>query len=785
MCGHDVRVTSTRATQETVSFTVDAALLRELGERLVGQPHIALAELIKNSYDADARHVRIEFDGTRITLEDDGHGMSYDDFVDFWMRVGTTHKRQDRVSPELERSYTGSKGVGRLAAQLLATKLEIVSVALRDKTVAGYNTRRSATELDLQERIAASVDWDLAVTSEELTSVTVPVRRDTASESFANEAPMGTRLTMTDLTHTWDEASFRALAQEIWALQPPFEIDEDAREAFTVELVSPYGNVVDEFAEQMQAIFANWRSVIIYKLVDDEPNADVLFELDPFAETSDEADAAPAAIPQKRDRVPNKLLEVSVLSRDRDTTFRRFRIRVVDCLLDRMECEIRIFNLTYRQANNVRVEDSRRYMRQFGGVHIYDGGFRLPYYGPQDWLDLERDHARRLSRSFLLPEELQSPKQLHDLPSARRVFGTARISTAHEAEVMPTHGVDPGDVLTIQVTRDRLVDNGAYWALRRLVRVGLDLYADGIHRTPKLPSPQGRGESRRPSAHFEEVRAAVAAVRETLGERTFQTIIDHVDEAATAVIDLEQRSDLLASLLGSLATVGMTTLAWDHEASKQRHVVMDTSLRLRRVARTAPTELVDTLTEMADELESSARSLDEVATLFKPILERSSRETVTRIPAGRFVRAMEKKLRVLGRGAQVEVDVPDTVVFPAAPIAAWSAVIQNLLVNAFNAVLDQPRRRINVDGGVGGKRQWLRIQDTGVGIDLAKAPGYFAPFARGMDADPRRAEMGLGGSGLGLTIVRMITDPLGAKVEFVKPDGDYATSVLVEWETSA
>jgi len=124
-------------------------------------------------------------------------------------------------------------------------------------------------------------------------------------------------------------------------------------------------------------------------------------------------------------------------------------------------------------------------------------------------------------------------------------------------------------------------------------------------------------------------------------------------------------------------------------------------------------------------------------------------------------------------------------VFPAAPIAAWSAVIQNLLVNAFNAVLDQPRRRINVDGGVGGKRQWLRIQDTGVGIDLAKAPGYFAPFARGMDADPRRAEMGLGGSGLGLTIVRMITDPLGAKVEFVKPDGDYATSVLVEWETSA
>ena len=38
----------------TLPFTIDAELLRELGERLVGKPHIVLAELVKNSYDADA-----------------------------------------------------------------------------------------------------------------------------------------------------------------------------------------------------------------------------------------------------------------------------------------------------------------------------------------------------------------------------------------------------------------------------------------------------------------------------------------------------------------------------------------------------------------------------------------------------------------------------------------------------------------------------------------------------------------------------------------------------------
>jgi len=46
----------------TLNFTVDSALLKELGERLVGKPHIALAELVKNGYDADATEVIIDLD---------------------------------------------------------------------------------------------------------------------------------------------------------------------------------------------------------------------------------------------------------------------------------------------------------------------------------------------------------------------------------------------------------------------------------------------------------------------------------------------------------------------------------------------------------------------------------------------------------------------------------------------------------------------------------------------------------------------------------------------------
>ena len=110
---------------EPVYFTIASALLRELGERLVGKPHIALAELVKNSYDADANDVIIRFEDDFIQIVDNGHGMNEDEFRRFWMRIGSPHKQDLRVSRNFERPLTGSKGVGRLAVQFLARFIEI------------------------------------------------------------------------------------------------------------------------------------------------------------------------------------------------------------------------------------------------------------------------------------------------------------------------------------------------------------------------------------------------------------------------------------------------------------------------------------------------------------------------------------------------------------------------------------------------------------------------------------------------------------------------------------
>ena len=86
-------------------FSVNSSLLFQLGEQLVAKPSIALAELVKNAYDADATKVtvtmeKISKEGGTILIEDDGHGMTLEEMQDSWMRIATSAKR--RKNPLLQ-----------------------------------------------------------------------------------------------------------------------------------------------------------------------------------------------------------------------------------------------------------------------------------------------------------------------------------------------------------------------------------------------------------------------------------------------------------------------------------------------------------------------------------------------------------------------------------------------------------------------------------------------------------------------------------------------------------
>src|SRR6266511_881707 len=118
-------------------FSVDNQLLSELGERLVAKNYVALAELIKNAYDADAEQVSVKLEtrgkaGGKIVVTDVGDGMTSDEVEKYWMRVATDHKIREPRTGKFGRFKTGSKGVGRFACRRLAKRLEFRSVAKAD-----------------------------------------------------------------------------------------------------------------------------------------------------------------------------------------------------------------------------------------------------------------------------------------------------------------------------------------------------------------------------------------------------------------------------------------------------------------------------------------------------------------------------------------------------------------------------------------------------------------------------------------------------------------------------
>ena len=102
-------------------FKTKARTIELLGRKQIRDSVTALAELMKNSYDADADWVRAYFNSNKdnIVLVDNGMGMSQADIEDKWLVLGTPSKNTSkRVSPK-GRPYMGAKGIGRLAAASL------------------------------------------------------------------------------------------------------------------------------------------------------------------------------------------------------------------------------------------------------------------------------------------------------------------------------------------------------------------------------------------------------------------------------------------------------------------------------------------------------------------------------------------------------------------------------------------------------------------------------------------------------------------------------------------
>lgn len=752
----------------TENFTVDAALLEELGERLIGRPEIALAELVKNSYDADATTCKVIFSDDKIEVIDDGHGMGHRDFTSFWLRLGTQHKVDRTTSPILGRPLTGSKGLGRLAAQFLAHSLELYTTAERQRA----------------RTVLATVDWRNIRRGDELASFPVEVVEGTERPAYPNHRRHGTRIVLTGLRKQWEAEDLERLGRELWMLRSPFRSQgaptpERGALNFEVELeASDIENAQQQFDRIQRALTETVWKAKIHGSVRSGRASD-------RAEISIEFRSGyPENAPSQSyvDFVQLSKLPLQDRTEEPDEESDGRRAPLEEALLDEVDFTIFVYKLERQQPSGVSLEELRNYLKKFGNVSVYDAGFRLPYYGmDHDWLEIEQDQGRRISVSKLLPSKWKiDQRYMLDLPAPSRIFGHVEINTNHEARVARRLEASPGEFLLIQSGRDRLHPNPAHNQLRSLLRYAVDLYANRFKARSVRATEMGRG-AETPSRKLSRVVQMLDRHKPSMPAKVHVEIRREATDAQKAARAVENQYEARAAVLAPLAAAGLTALALTHELARETRSLDRARGRLERLAREHGLPDVQ---EAADDLKLSLDRLRSLQSLFAPLLNPEDREGDSRLRVEPVVRQVVQAMRPLTPGLVVELDVNTDLRFPAGPYAAWNAVFQNIIANSWNAVLGAGEARIRVESGSDNTDSWIWVSDTGVGLNvsLSEADRLFEPFERELDVPSDQRSIAIGGQGMGLAIVRMICAGYGIEPAFVEAEEGFATTLQLLWK---
>lgn len=115
---------------EYLKYSIEDSTIAELlGVQNFSKDEAAILELIKNSYDAKALLVKLEFiDKNTLKIIDDVVGMDSDDIKKHWMHIGKSNKGYDLIdSNNKVRVQAGAKGVGRFALSRLGKNIQLYS----------------------------------------------------------------------------------------------------------------------------------------------------------------------------------------------------------------------------------------------------------------------------------------------------------------------------------------------------------------------------------------------------------------------------------------------------------------------------------------------------------------------------------------------------------------------------------------------------------------------------------------------------------------------------------
>ncbi|MDG6969986.1 MAG: sensor histidine kinase, partial [Nitrososphaerota archaeon] len=178
-------------------------LARLLGQESVSRASVALSELVKNAYDADATSCEVSFEGEpgsfTLRVKDNGHGMSLSDIQTKWMVIGTNDKEYFPESPG-GRVKVGAKGIGRFAVQRL-----------------GHSVQVTSRPANSTEDISFTINWDLY---DDPTHTLDQITHDVSITPRTPEQTSGVELVVSRLRDAWSASDLGDLEQVLENIVP-------------------------------------------------------------------------------------------------------------------------------------------------------------------------------------------------------------------------------------------------------------------------------------------------------------------------------------------------------------------------------------------------------------------------------------------------------------------------------------------------------------------------------------------------------------------------------------
>lgn len=355
-----------------VNFSISPRILSHLGEDLIKNESIALFELIKNSYDANATSCEINFDFSNedlksLSITDNGDGMDINIIKNIWLVVGTDYKRKEldkfkkTQDQRKKRLPLGEKGIGRLSVHKLGNKITLISKSKNNNEV------------------KLSIDWNQLNSAQKIDDFIIELTENEMPEEFINST--GTKIIVEELKTNWDRRQLREVYRNITSLNSPFS---DKSDTFNIHIKSN-SNVFDglpDFEEiKNSALYFGHCKISSSRIIDFQ------YEFKPWDSLS---------------KIEKRSVSIQDLSTEDKNIQRKDNspINLDTSGIGDIEFDIIIFDTDAQIFNYTNIEKTivKDYLRENGGIRVYRDGVRIYNYGEKDndWLGIDLKRVQRI-----------------------------------------------------------------------------------------------------------------------------------------------------------------------------------------------------------------------------------------------------------------------------------------------------------------------------------------------------------------------------------------------------